>query len=66
MLFDKPTEGEIEYALQGIMRPFPAGLMTPVGLVVASPSNAPEQKKGDRDALRIVTSQKCAIFRRHQ
>jgi len=45
MLFDAPTVEEIEYALQGIMRPFPAGLMTPVGLVVASPVYASEDLK---------------------
>ncbi|MCH7893375.1 MAG: hypothetical protein IH907_02555 [Proteobacteria bacterium] len=42
MLFDKPTGDEIEYALQGIMRPFPGGLMTPVGLVVANSVYASE------------------------
>jgi len=45
MLFNTPTADEIEYALQGIMRPFPAGLMTPVGLVVANAVYAPEDLK---------------------
>lgn len=45
MLFNTPAKADIEYALQGIMRPFPAGLMTPVGLVVANPAYAPENLK---------------------
>ncbi|PCI49646.1 MAG: hypothetical protein COB49_04725 [Alphaproteobacteria bacterium] len=45
MLFNTPTAEDIEYALRGIMRPFPAGLMTPVGLVVANAVYAPEELK---------------------
>ena len=45
MLFNTPTKEEIEYALHGIMRPFPAGLMTPVGLVVANPVYASDDLK---------------------
>jgi len=45
MLFNKPAAEDIDFALQGIMRPFPAGLMTPVGLVVANSAYAPEDLK---------------------
>ncbi len=45
LLFDEPAEAEIEYVLKGIMRPFPAGLMTPVGLVVANPVFASDALK---------------------
>lgn len=42
LLFGNPTRKELEYILTSIFRPFPAGLITPVGLVVASPAYAKE------------------------
>jgi hypothetical protein len=41
LLFRDPTADDIELCITAIMRPFPAGLLTDVGLVVASPALAP-------------------------
>jgi hypothetical protein len=41
LLFREPTAEEIELCITAIMRPFPAGLLTDVGLVVANPALAP-------------------------
>ncbi|MFQ5534947.1 MAG: hypothetical protein ACE5EM_09030 [Sphingomonadales bacterium] len=41
-LFGAPSAAEIERVLTAMMRPFPAGLMTPVGLLVANPVFAPD------------------------
>jgi hypothetical protein len=41
LLFRDPTADEIELCITAIMRPYPAGLLTDVGLVVANPALAP-------------------------
>jgi hypothetical protein len=40
LLFTSPTAAQLQRSLTAIMRPFPAGLMTPIGLVVANPAFA--------------------------
>jgi hypothetical protein len=42
LLFGRPPPGEVDEALESIMRPFPAGLLTAIGIVVANPVFAPE------------------------
>ncbi|MFX0197265.1 MAG: hypothetical protein ACFFCW_14160 [Candidatus Hodarchaeota archaeon] len=42
LLFRNPTQEELDYILTSIFRPFPAGLITPVGLVVANPAYTKE------------------------
>lgn len=37
MLFGQPTEAVLAQGVTALMRPFPAGLLTPVGVVVANP-----------------------------
>jgi hypothetical protein len=37
LLFGRPASTALEVGLTGLMRPFPAGLLTPVGVVVANP-----------------------------
>lgn len=37
MLFGRPTSAALEVGVTALMRPFPAGLLTPVGVVVANP-----------------------------
>jgi hypothetical protein len=37
MLFGRPTPAELRQAVTALMRPFPAGLLTDVGVVVADP-----------------------------
>jgi hypothetical protein len=41
LLFGQPSAAEIDAVLDVVMRPFPAGLMTDVGMVVADPAFAP-------------------------
>ena len=41
LLFTKPDAAYLEQAAQRLLRPFPAGLRTPVGVVVANPAFAP-------------------------
>ena len=41
LLFGEPRPAELTTAVHAMMRPFPAGLMTPVGLLVANPVFAP-------------------------
>jgi hypothetical protein len=41
MLFGEPNPQILDRATTALMRPFPAGLLTPVGLVVANPVYAP-------------------------
>ncbi|MGI9283873.1 MAG: hypothetical protein ACR2P1_00635, partial [Pseudomonadales bacterium] len=43
LLFGKPTEDALQHILTSMMRPFPAGLLTPVGLLVANPAYADEE-----------------------
>ncbi|WP_116807939.1 hypothetical protein [Steroidobacter cummioxidans] len=38
LLFTQPTPAQLQRSIDAIMRPFPAGLMTPVGLLVANPA----------------------------
>ncbi len=37
LLFGRPTSTALEVGVAALMRPFPAGLLTPVGVVVANP-----------------------------
>jgi hypothetical protein len=41
LLFTRPDAAYLEQAAQRLLRPFPAGLRTPVGVVVANPAFAP-------------------------
>jgi hypothetical protein len=41
LLFGSPTPARLDAALTAVMRPFPAGLVTDVGVVVADPVFAP-------------------------
>jgi hypothetical protein len=51
-LFGDPTPAELDRSLSAIMRPFPAGLMTDVGIVVANPvfADQPTQSALGRNA----------------
>lgn len=40
LLFTSPSPEQLERSLAAIMRPFPAGLLTPVGMLVANPAFA--------------------------
>ncbi|MFQ5527076.1 MAG: hypothetical protein ACE5GX_12545 [Thermoanaerobaculia bacterium] len=40
LLFNTPSSAELERVAATLLRPFPAGLLTPVGLVVANPAYA--------------------------
>ncbi|WP_129647790.1 hypothetical protein [Peristeroidobacter agariperforans] len=40
LLFTQPTAAQLQRSIDAIMRPFPAGLMTPAGLLVANPAFA--------------------------
>ncbi len=48
LLFGKPTADQLDRIADRLLRPFPAGLRTPAGIVVASPAYA------DDDALRAL------------
>jgi hypothetical protein len=52
LLFGRPASTELDIGVTGLMRPFPAGLLTPVGVVVANPVYAAPaiQKKLTRSA----------------
>jgi hypothetical protein len=52
LLFGRPTSTSLELGVTALMRPFPAGLLTPVGVVVANPVYAAPaiQKKLNRSA----------------
>ena len=52
LLFGRPTATSLEPGVAALMRPFPAGLLTPVGVVVANPVYAAPalQKKLNRSA----------------
>lgn len=43
LLLDQPSPQDLARAVDVLMRPFPAGLMTPVGLLVANPAYADRQ-----------------------
>ncbi len=42
LLFGKPAAGDLDRLVAAVMRPFPAGLITGAGLVVADPAFAPQ------------------------
>lgn len=46
LLFEQPTARDLERMLSTASRPFPAGLFTPVGLLVANPACADPQTQG--------------------
>jgi hypothetical protein len=41
LLFDKPSPARLSDLLTSVMRPFPAGLMTGAGMLIANPAYAP-------------------------
>ncbi|RME46715.1 MAG: hypothetical protein D6791_07565 [Chloroflexi bacterium] len=45
LLFRMPPEAEILAILDSVLRPFPTGLLTPVGMIVANPVYASTQEK---------------------
>lgn len=45
MLFGNLSVAELERSVTALFRPFPAGLFTPVGLVVANPVFAPQEQR---------------------
>ncbi len=45
LLFGDPAAAELQRVVSALMRPFPAGLLTPVGLVVANPVYASQQQR---------------------
>ena len=66
LLFTKPSPAELERCLNAILRPFPAGLMTDAGLLVANPVLAAHdlRAKFDRFAYHgtVVWSWQQALF----
>jgi hypothetical protein len=40
LLYDRPTAAELKRTIDTVLRPFPAGLLTPIGMVVANPAFA--------------------------
>ena len=47
LAFADPPESVVAAAVDAMLRPFPAGLLTPVGLVVANPAYAPPALQED-------------------
>lgn len=45
LLFTAPTATQLERSIDAIMRPFPAGLLTPIGLLVANPAFADRERQ---------------------
>jgi hypothetical protein len=43
LLFGKPTPDQLDRAIDTLTRPFPAGLLTPIGMLVANPAFAPRE-----------------------
>lgn len=66
LLFTSPTPTQLERAIDAIMRPFPMGLLTPIGLLVANPAfAAPEtQARFGNDAYHgtVVWSWQQAVL----
>lgn len=66
LLFTAPTPEQLERSVSAIMRPFPAGLLTPVGLLVANPAFADRdtQARFGKDAYHgtVVWSWQQAVF----
>jgi hypothetical protein len=52
LLFGAPTLEQVEQSLEAVMRPFPAGLWTPVGMLIANPAYASRemQERFTKDA----------------
>ena len=46
LLFGRPSSSSLSGAVTALMRPFPAGLLTPVGVVVANPAYAAPSIQG--------------------
>jgi hypothetical protein len=66
LLFEEPDVQRLEQAVTGLMRPFPAGLMTGAGMLVANPAFAPPalQARFSRNAYHgtVVWSWQQALF----
>ena len=66
LLFGRPTATSLELGVTALMRPFPAGLLTPVGVLVANPVYAASaiQKKLNRSAYHgtVVWSWQQAVL----
>lgn len=66
LLFARPTTEQLERSIDALMRPFPAGLLTPVGLLVANPAFADRetQSRFDNTAYHgtVVWSWQQAVF----
>lgn len=45
LLFGKPSAAQLDAEAETLRRPFPAGLMTPVGMLVANPAFAPTSEQ---------------------
>ncbi len=46
LLFGTPSAADLDRSVDAMMRPFPAGLMTDIGLLVANPAFAPADVQG--------------------
>jgi hypothetical protein len=66
LLFAKPDPAQLERAVTSSLRPFPAGLMTDVGMLVANPAFSPPALQADfsRNAYHgtVVWSWQQALF----
>lgn len=66
LLFTSPSAEQLERSLAAIMRPFPAGLLTPIGLLVANPAfaNRETQARFGNDAYHgtVVWSWQQAVL----
>ncbi|HEY0686052.1 MAG TPA: hypothetical protein VGD45_27160 [Steroidobacter sp.] len=66
LLLTSPTAAQLERSIDAIIRPFPAGLLTPIGLLVANPAFADRetQARFGRDAYHgtVVWSWQQAVL----
>jgi hypothetical protein len=66
LLFGRPEPATLDQSLTALMRPFPAGLLTPVGMLVANPvyANPAIQARLNRSAYHgtVVWSWQQAVF----
>jgi hypothetical protein len=66
LLFTQPTTAQLQRSIDALMRPFPAGLLTPVGLLVANPvfADRETQSRFDNTAYHgtVVWSWQQAVF----
>lgn len=66
LLFTSPTPEQLERSIKALMRPFPAGLLTPIGLLVANPAFADRDTQGrfGKEAYHgtVVWSWQQAVF----